>query len=174
MKLKSDLQMRNLCFMNNKIESERDGMKKGINIKNVIVSLVFLIIGMGMLLFVLFVVLPAMTHNAKVCTLEVEAVVIENEPYWTTTGDGESVRRYRQIGEYTVDNEKITLTVTDEESDPVPEGTKITLWVNPDDPYNFINSREINSVDIVVPIAIPIGIMLFGVLGLVFNLKIEK
>ena len=79
-------------------------MKKGINIKNVIVSLVFLIIGIGMLLFVLFVVLPAMTHNAEVCTLEVEAVVIENEPYWTTTGDGESVRRYRQIGEYTVDN----------------------------------------------------------------------
>lgn len=174
MKLKSNLQMRNLCFINNKIESERDGMKKGINIKNVIVSLVFLIIGMGMLLFVLFVVLPAMTHNAKVCTLEVEAVVIENEPYWTTTGDGESVRRYKQIGEYTVDNEKITLTVTDEKSDPVPEGTKITLWVNPDNPYNFINSREINLVDIIVPIAIPIGIMLFGVLGLVFNLKKEK
>ena len=43
MKLKSNLQMRNLCFMNNKIESERDGMKKGINIKNIIVSLVFLI-----------------------------------------------------------------------------------------------------------------------------------
>ena len=63
--------------MNNKIESERDGMKKGINIKNVIVSLVFLIIGIGMLLFVLFVVLPAMIHNAEVCTLEVEAVVIE-------------------------------------------------------------------------------------------------
>ena len=62
--------------MNNKIESERDGMKKSINIKNVIVSLVFLIIGIGMLLFVLFVVLPAMTHNAEVCTLEVEAVVI--------------------------------------------------------------------------------------------------
>lgn len=174
MKLKSNLQMRNLCFMNNKIESERDGMKKGINIKNVIVSFVFLIIGIGMLLFVLFVVLPAMTHNAEVCTLEVEAVVIENEPYWTTTGDGESVRRYRQIGEYTVDNEKITLTVTDEKSDPVPEGTKITLWVNPDDPYNFINSSEINLIDIVVPIAIPIGIMLFGVLGLVFNLKKEK
>ena len=52
--------------MNNKIESERDGMKKSINIKNVIVSLVFLIIGIGMLLFVLFVVLPAMTHNAEV------------------------------------------------------------------------------------------------------------
>ena len=174
MKLKSNLQMRNLCFMNNKIESERDGMKKGINIKNVIVSLVFLIIGMGILLFVLFVVLPAMTHNAKVCTLEVEAVVIENEPYWTTTGDGESVHRYRQIVEYTVDNEKITLTITDQKTDPVPEGTKITLWVNPDDPYNFINSREINSVDIIVPIAIPIGIMVFGVLGLVFNLKKEK
>ena len=160
--------------MNNKIESERDGMKKGINIKNVIVSLVFFIIGMGMLLFVLFVVLPAMTHNAKVCTLEVEAVVIENEPYWTTTGDGESVHRYRQIVEYTVDNEKITLTITDQKTDPVPEGTKIILWVNPDDPYNFINSREINLIDIVVPIAIPIGIMLFGVLGLVFNLKKEK
>ena len=174
MKIKSNLQMRNLCFMNNKIESERDGMKKGINIKNVIVSLVFFIIGMGMLLFVLFVVLPAMTHNAKVCTLEVEAVVIENEPYWTTTGDGESVHRYRQIVEYTVDNEKITLTITDQKTDPVPEGTKITLWVNPDDPYNFINSREINLIDIVVPIAIPIGIMLFGVLGLVFNLKKEK
>ena len=106
-------------------------MKKSINIKNVIVSLVFLIIGIGMLLFVLFVVLPAMTHNAEVCTLEVEAVVIENEPYWTTTGDGESVRRYRQIGEYTVDNKKITLTITDQKTDPVPEGTKITLWVNP-------------------------------------------
>ena len=160
--------------MNNKIESERDGMKKGINIKNVIVSLVFLIIGIGMLLFVLFVVLPAMTHNAEVCTLEVEAVVIENEPYWTTTGDGESVRRYRQIGEYTVDNKKITLTITDQKTDPVPEGTKITLCVNPDNPYNFINSREINLIDIVVTIAIPIGIMLYGVLGLVFNLKKEK
>ena len=56
----------------------------------------------------------------------------------------------------------------------MPEGTKITLWVNPDNPYNFINSREINLIDIVVPIAIPIGIMLFGVLGLVFNLKKEK
>lgn len=51
---------------------------------------------------------------------------------------------------------------------------KITLWVNPDNPYNFINSREINLIDIVVTIAIPIGIMLFGVLGLVFNLKKEK
>ncbi|MFR0955531.1 MAG: DUF3592 domain-containing protein [Roseburia inulinivorans] len=91
-----------------------------------------------------------------------------------TTGDGESVRRYRQIGEYTVDNKKITLTITDQKTDPVPEGTKITLWVNPDNPYNFINSREINLIDIVVPIAIPIGIMLFGVLGLVFNLKKEK
>ena len=79
-----------------------------------------------------------------------------------------------QIGEYTVDNKKITLTITDQKTDPVPEGTKITLWVNPDDPYNFINSREINLIDIVVPIAIPIGIMLFGVLGLVFNLKKEK
>lgn len=174
MKLKSNLQMRNLCFMNHKIESERNGMKKGINIKNVIVSLVFLIIGIGMLLFVLFVALPAMRHNAEVCTLEVEAVVIANESYWTTTGDGESVRRYRQIGEYTVDNEKITMEVMDNQSDPVPEGTKITLWVNPDNPYNFINSREINLIDIVVPIAIPIGIMLFGVLGLVFNLKKEK
>ena len=112
--------------------------------------------------------------STKVCTLEVEAVVIENEPYWTTTGDGESVRRYRQIGEYTVDNKKITLTITDQKTDPVPEGTKITLWVNPDNPYNFINSREINLIDIVVPIAIPIGIMLFGVLGLVFNLKKEQ
>ena len=147
MKLKSNLQMRNLCFMNNKIESERDGMKKGINIKNVIVSLVFLIIGIGMLLFVLFVVLPAMTHNAEVCTLEVEAVVIENEPYWTTTGDGESVRRYRQIGEYTVDNKKITLTITDQKTDPVPEGTKITLWVNPDNPYNiFCKSPELQAL----------------------------
>ena len=149
-------------------------MKKGINIKNVIVSLVFLIIGIGMLLFVLFVVLPAMTHNAEVCTLEVEAVVIENEPYWTTTGDGESVRRYRQIGEYTVDNKKITLTITDLTSDPVPEGTKITLWVDPENPYIYTNNRDIKPTTIIVPIAIPIGIMLFGVLGLVFNLKKEK
>ena len=44
-------------------------MKKGINIKNVIVSLVFLIIGIGMLLFVLFLFLPAMIHNEEVCTL---------------------------------------------------------------------------------------------------------
>ena len=112
--------------------------------------------------------------HADGCLPYAVAIVIENEPYWTTTGDGESVRRYRQIGEYTVDNKKITLTITDQKTDPVPEGTKITLWVNPDNPYNFINSREINLIDIVVPIAIPIGIMLFGVLGLVFNLKKEK
>ena len=160
--------------MNNKIESERDGMKNGINIKNVIVSLVFLIIGIGMLLFVLFVVLPAMTHNAKVCTLEVEAVVIENEPYWTTTGDGESVRRYRQIVEYTVGYKTYTLTFMDEETDPVPEGTKMPLWVDPDNPYTFINKRDITWVDIAFHIAIPIGIMLFGILGLFFNLKSKK
>ena len=65
----------------------------------------------------LFLYLLALIHNAEVCTLEVEAVVIENEPYWTTTGDGESVRRYRQIGEYTVDNKKITLTITDQKMD---------------------------------------------------------
>lgn len=37
-----------------------------------------------------------------------------------------------KLDEYTVDNKKITLTITDQKTDPVPEGTKITLWVNPD------------------------------------------
>ncbi len=174
MKLKSNLQMRNLCFMNNKIESERDGMKKGINIKNVIVSLVFLIIGIGMLLFVLFVVLPAMTHNAKVCTLEVEAIVIDNKSDLKSDSDYGQSYRYNQVVEYVVEDKKIQTTIHNLTSDPVPEGTKITLWVDPENPYIYTNNRDIKPITIIVPIAIPIGIMLFGVLGLVFNLKKEK
>lgn len=56
----------------------------------------------------------------------------------------------------------------------MPEGTKITLWVDPENPYIYTNNRDIKPTTIIVPIAIPIGIMLFGVLGLVFNLKKEK
>ena len=149
-------------------------MKKKMNSKNIIVSFIFLIGGIAMLVFTLLVGIPSIKQSAEVCTLEVEAIVIDNKSDLKSDSDYGQSYCYNQVVEYTVDNKKITLTITDQKTDPVPEGTKITLWVNPDNPYNFINSREINLIDIVVPIAIPIGIMLFGVLGLVFNLKKEK
>ena len=79
-----------------------------------------------------------------------------------------------EISEIVVEDKKIQTTIHNLTSDPVPEGTKITLWVDPENPYIYTNNRDIKPTTIIVPIAIPIGIMLFGVLGLVFNLKKEK
>lgn len=110
----------------------------------------------------------------RVCTLEVEAIVIDNKSDLKSDSDYGQSYRYNQVVEYVVEDKKIQTTIHNLTSDPVPEGTKITLWVDPENPYIYTNNRDIKPTTIIVPIAIPIGIMLFGVLGLVFNLKKEK
>ena len=113
-------------------------------------------------------------QSAEVCTLEVEAIVIDNKSDLKSDSDYGQSYRYNQVVEYVVEDKKIQTTIHNLTSDPVPEGTKITLWVDPENPYIYTNNRDIKPTTIIVPIAIPIGIMLFGVLGLVFNLKKEK
>ena len=53
-------------------------MKKKMNSKNIIVSFIFLIGGIAMLVFTLLVGIPSIKQSAEVCTLEVEAIVIDN------------------------------------------------------------------------------------------------
>ena len=139
-----------------------------------IVSFIFLIGGIAMLVFTLLVGIPSIKQSAEVCTLEVEAIVIDNKSDLKSDSDYGQSYRYNQVVEYVVEDKKIQTTIHNLTSDPVPEGTKITLWVDPENPYIYTNNRDIKPTTIIVPIAIPIGIMLFGVLGLVFNLKKEK
>lgn len=146
-------------------------MKKKMNSKNIIVSFIFLIGGIAMLVFTLLVGIPSIKQSAEVCTLEVEAIVIDNKSDLKSDSDYGQSYRYNQVVEYVVEDKKIQTTIHNLTSDPVPEGTKITLWVDPENPYIYTNNRDIKPTTIIVPIAIPIGIMLFGVLGLVFNLK---
>ena len=149
-------------------------MKKKMNSKNIIVSFIFLIGGIAMLVFTLLVGIPSIKQSAEVCTLEVEAIVIDNKSDLKSDSDYGQSYRYNQVVEYVVEDKKIQTTIHNLTSDPVPEGTKITLWVDPENPYIYTNNRDIKPTTIIVPIAIPIGIMLFGVLGLVFNLKKEE
>ena len=149
-------------------------MKKKMNSKNIIVSFIFLIGGIAMLVFTLLVGIPSIKQSAEVCTLEVEAIVIDNNSDLKSDSDYGQSYCYNQVVEYVVEDKKIQTTIHNLTSDPVPEGTKITLWVDPENPYIYTNNRDIKPTTIIVPIAIPIGIMLFGVLGLVFNLKKEK
>ena len=149
-------------------------MKKKMNSKNIIVSFIFLIGGIAMLVFTLLVGIPSIKQSAEVCTLEVEAIVIDNKSDLKSDSDYGQSYRYNQVVEYVVEDKKIQTTIHNLTSDPVPEGTKITLWVDPENPYIYTNNRDIKPTTIIVPIAIPIGIMLFGVLGLVFNLKKSK
>ena len=149
-------------------------MKKKMNSKNIIVSFIFLIGGIAMLVFTLLVGIPSIKQSAEVCTLEVEAIVIDNKSDLKSDSDYGQSYRYNQVVEYVVEDKKIQTTIHNLTSDPVPEGTKITLWVDPENPYIYTNNRDIKPTTIIVPVAIPIGIMLFGVLGLVFNLKKEK
>lgn len=146
-------------------------MKKKMNSKNIIVSFIFLIGGIAMLVFTLLVGIPSIKQSAEVCTLEVEAIVIDNKSDLKSDSDYGQSYCYNQVVEYVVEDKKIQTTIHNLTSDPVPEGTKITLWVDPENPYIYTNNRDIKPTTIIVPIAIPIGIMLFGVLGLVFNLK---
>ena len=122
-------------------------MKKKMNSKNIIVSFIFLIGGIAMLVFTLLVGIPSIKQSAEVCTLEVEAIVIDNKSDLKSDSDYGQSYRYNQVVEYVVEDKKIHI---------------------------YTNNRDIKPTTIIVPIAIPIGIMLFGVLGLVFNLKKEK
>ena len=115
-------------------------MKKKMNSKNIIVSFIFLIGGMAMLVFTLLVGIPSIKQSAEVCTLEVEAIVIDNKSDLKSDSDYGQSYRYNQVVEYVVEDKKIQTTIHNLTSDPVPEGTKITLWVDPENPYIYTNN----------------------------------
>ena len=110
-------------------------MKKKMNSKNIIVSFIFLIGGIAMLVFTLLVGIPSIKQSAEVCTLEVEAIVIDNKSDLKSDSDYGQSYRYNQVVEYVVEDKKIQTTIHNLTSDPVPEGTKITLWVDPENPF---------------------------------------
>lgn len=145
------------------------------NTKNIIVSSVFVIIGIAAMLFMFLVVFPANEYNSKVCTKEVEAVVVGNEAFWQSTGDGDSTRRYKQNLEYEIDGTIYKLSYQVKVTpDPIPEGTKITIWVDPDHPSRFTNTLDTSIGGYLLQLICPICFILFGALGIVNNVKKNK
>ena len=86
-------------------------MKKKMNSKNIIVSFIFLIGGIAMLVFTLLVGIPSIKQSAEVCTLEVEAIVIDNKSDLKSDSDYGQSYRYNQVVEYVVEDKKIQTTI---------------------------------------------------------------
>ena len=107
-----------------------------------------------------------MEHDVEVCTEPVEAVVIENIKEYVSDHEGGSKTEYNQIVEYTYGNTSIKATLLQYKSDPVPEGTTITLWVNPKKPSQYIKDRNIGIESYVIPIAFSSVLILFGIIGM--------
>lgn len=80
-------------------------MKKD-EFKNIIVSFIFLIGGIAMLAFTLLVGIPSIKQSAEVCTLEVEAIVIDNKSDLKSDSDYGQSYRYNQVVEYVVEDKK--------------------------------------------------------------------
>lgn len=132
-------------------------MRKGFG-----VSVILLTCGVAMLIFVLKVVIPAAENNARVCTLEVDAVVVDNKSSY----DEDNGLYYKQIVEYVVGERKMTVNVGGCTSDPVETGTVIKLWVDPADPGRFTTTRDASGIG-KASVAVPIGIIAIAVAGLI-------
>lgn len=132
-------------------------MKKG-----TIPAVLLLLGGIAMLVFVVRFVMPAAEYNAKVCTLEVEAVVVDNKSYH----DEDRGFYYKQVVEYTVEGTTCRAAVGGSASDPVEPGTVMKLWVDPEHRSRFTTTRDANSVSI-TSVAIPAIIVIFALLGVI-------
>ena len=113
------------------------------NVKGFALSLVFAIIGIIMFIFFISTGFPAMEHDV-----------------------GGSKTEYNQIVEYTYGNTSVKATLLQYKSDPVPEGSTITLWANPEKPSQYIKDRNIGIESYVIPIAFSSVLILFGVIGM--------
>lgn len=136
------------------------------NTKGFALSLVFAIIGIIMFIFFISTGFPAMEHDVEVCTEPVEAVVIENIKEYVSDHEGGSKTEYNQIVEYTYGNTSVKATLLQYKSDPVPEGSTITLWANPEKPSQYIKDRNIGIESYVIPIAFSSVLILFGIIGM--------
>ena len=143
-------------------------MGKTTNAKKVVIGLIFILLGIGMLCFAVIILFPAVKHDMKVCTLQVDAVVVGNESHLKSDIDGGNRIQYSQIVKYTVNDWTIRQTIWNTASDPVPEGTVMTLWVDPENPHNFIKSRDSSGIEMVAMI-VPITFILFGLLVSICN-----
>lgn len=115
-----------------------------------------------MVIFVMRVVLPAAEDNARVCTLEVEAVVVDNTSYY----DEDRGLCYQQIVEYTVDGEVYRANIGGSAPDPVALGTGVSFYVDPDDPGRFTTTKDVRGVGIasmVIPLAIIVIVISGGI-----------
>lgn len=126
-----------------------------------------------MVCFNVMILFPATKRAQEVCTLQVEATVVGNESHLESDVDGGRRIEYSQIVEYHVEEQTIKQTVWNSESEPMPEGTVIMLWVDPENPYNYMKDRDTNGVGIVAMI-VPVFFIVFGSLVCVFNVKKSK
>ena len=137
------------------------------NVKGFALSLVFAIIGIIMFIFFISTGFPAMEHDVEVCTENIKEYVSDHE--------GGSKTEYNQIVEYTYGNTSVKATLLQYKSDPVPEGSTITLWVNPEKPSQYIKDRNIGIESYVIPIAFSSVLILFGVIGMKCSVsEVEK
>ena len=140
-------------------------MKKGF-----VMSFLFLVIGIGMMFFMITKVIPMAKQNSQNCTLKVEAVVIENEEYSYTDPDGYSDTYYRQKAEYIVNNTSYELTLRERATKPAEIGSTISIWVDPENPWVMTTTLEWKKVA-VLAIGFSTVFLMIGAVGCFFSLK---
>lgn len=133
-------------------------------------GILFLVIGISMFLYAILELIPTAKGATENCTLQVDAIVIENTEYSDHDADGYRRIYYNQVVEYEVKGEVHKITLHSEKADPVEIGTKIAIWVDPNDPLNMMTNPEWEPIAI-GSISFSAIFFLIGLVGCVFSLK---
>lgn len=143
-------------------------MKKGF-----VTSCIFLIIGIGMMFFMITKVIPMAKQNSQNCTLKVEAVFCENEEYDYLDSDDYLHTYYRQKVEYVVNGASYEITLDERAIEPAEIGSTVSIWVDPEKPWVMTTTLEWKKVA-VLAIGFSSIFLLIGAVGCFFSLKNRK
>jgi len=140
-------------------------MKKGF-----VMSCFFLIVGIGMMFFMITKVIPMAKQSSQNCILKVEAVVVSNEEYDALDGDDYWNTYYRQRAKYVVNNTSYEMTIREKATEPAELGSTITIWVDPENPSTMTTTLEWKKVA-VLSLGFSSVFFIIGMLGIMFSLK---
>lgn len=139
--------------------------------KNTVVGVLFLVIGIVIALFAIFIEYPANVEYGERCSLEVTAVVVGEDI--ETWGNGVDSRDYYvPIVEYEVNGQKYTNTIKHESNEHWEMGTQIKLLVDPNFPIIYASSEPRGVIK--VSTDIPVLTLVFAAFFMIFGIFILK
>lgn len=139
--------------------------------KNTVVGMMFLLIGIVIALFAIFIEYPARKNTSERCTLAVTSTVVGEEINSWSSG-GESTYYYVPVVTYEVSGQTYTTTMLRDSSEHWEIGTKIELLVDPDFPIIFIPAEQVGAIQ--VKTNVPVLTFVFAVFFAGFGIFMLK